>query len=79
MYETCYSLSLDETALGWADVGRWFWAKRAAFSFIDDESMVFWRLKLLLLQMEMEMELAKLQQKKRKNHHIQSWQSVYEM
>lgn len=34
-------------------MGRWFWAKRAAFSFIDDESMVFWRLKLLLLQMKM--------------------------
>lgn len=42
-------LSFDDTAFGWADAGLWFWANRAEFSFIVDESIVFCRLKLLLL------------------------------
>lgn len=40
---------MDDTAFGWADAGRWFCAKRAAFSLIVAESIVFCRLKLLLL------------------------------
>lgn len=41
-------MSVDAIGFGWADVGLCA-AKRAVFSFIVDESIVFWRLKLLLI------------------------------
>lgn len=42
-------LSEDDNVFGWADAGLWLWDNRAAVSLIDDESIVFCRLKLLLL------------------------------